>query len=470
MATKTVQDSSLTLVADAIRAKGGTSAQLEFPDEFVSAIQNIPTGGGSVVEPKDVNFYDYDGTLTNSYTASEFAALSAMPANPSHDGLTAQGWNWTLADAQAYVSTYHKLNVGQMYVTTSGDTEIDIRLGLGRNKPYLGICPNGTMDIDWGDGSAHSTLTGTSTTELKQVQHIYPDTGEMFTITLHMDSGEFGFGSFDVEGEEPTYYESVLISTGDKDNYNGKYAYQGSVKAIRLGNKVNSIRDEAFSSNRLEYITMPDSIASIGSSAFCYNNLQSIIIPSRVTRIEDSTFSGNHGTQMISFPRGVTYIGERAFGGNESGSSNNLQIVTLPDRLTVLGSDAFQGFEKVVVPSSLTTITSGLTPTSITDISLPNGVTAITDYAFSSCNFLTKVVIPSSVESIGEWTFVYLQSLAELKFESATPPTIGRGVLGSDDVNAVPPSDCIIYVPAESLSAYQAAIPHLASQMVEYSA
>lgn len=41
MATKTVQDSSLTAIANAIRTKGGTSASLEFPDEFVSAIGTI---------------------------------------------------------------------------------------------------------------------------------------------------------------------------------------------------------------------------------------------------------------------------------------------------------------------------------------------------------------------------------------------------------------------------------------------
>lgn len=37
----------LTSVANAIRTKGGTSAQLAFPAGFVSAIQAIPTGGGS---------------------------------------------------------------------------------------------------------------------------------------------------------------------------------------------------------------------------------------------------------------------------------------------------------------------------------------------------------------------------------------------------------------------------------------
>lgn len=41
-------DSDLTSVANAIRKKGGTSAQLAFPAEFVSAIDAIPTGGGNL--------------------------------------------------------------------------------------------------------------------------------------------------------------------------------------------------------------------------------------------------------------------------------------------------------------------------------------------------------------------------------------------------------------------------------------
>ena len=40
----TTQASSLTAVADAIRAKGGTSAALTYPDGFVSAIENIAGG------------------------------------------------------------------------------------------------------------------------------------------------------------------------------------------------------------------------------------------------------------------------------------------------------------------------------------------------------------------------------------------------------------------------------------------
>lgn len=39
-------DADLTSVANAIRTKGGTSADLAFPSGFVSAVEAIPTGGG----------------------------------------------------------------------------------------------------------------------------------------------------------------------------------------------------------------------------------------------------------------------------------------------------------------------------------------------------------------------------------------------------------------------------------------
>ncbi len=51
MATKTVQDSSLTAIADAIRAKTGKSASMEFPTEFVSEIGSI-SGGEDLIKKK----------------------------------------------------------------------------------------------------------------------------------------------------------------------------------------------------------------------------------------------------------------------------------------------------------------------------------------------------------------------------------------------------------------------------------
>jgi hypothetical protein len=46
MAERIVQEESLTMVADAIRAKGGTSEALSFPTGFADAIAAIQAGGG----------------------------------------------------------------------------------------------------------------------------------------------------------------------------------------------------------------------------------------------------------------------------------------------------------------------------------------------------------------------------------------------------------------------------------------
>ena len=56
-----VTDNELTSIADAIRTKGGTSDDLEFPSEFVSAIGDIPTGGSAVLETLNVSS---NGTYT----------------------------------------------------------------------------------------------------------------------------------------------------------------------------------------------------------------------------------------------------------------------------------------------------------------------------------------------------------------------------------------------------------------------
>lgn len=110
MSRYSIDGAILEDIADAINAKTGEAAAMT-PGEMADAISSI-SGGRSSVPSKDVNFIDYDGTVVYSYTAAEFAELTAMPDNPSHDGLTSQGWNWSLSDAQTYVAKYGKLNVG----------------------------------------------------------------------------------------------------------------------------------------------------------------------------------------------------------------------------------------------------------------------------------------------------------------------------------------------------------------------
>ena len=299
-------DTDLKKVADAIRAKGGTSAQLVYPSGFVSAIQAIPSGGSSApVSPSDITFYDYDGTIVTSWTLEELATKTALPDYPSHEGLTCQGWNWSLADLK---TTNRKMNVGAMYITDDGKTRIYIRLEEGRTSPMLGVCPNGTVTVDWDDGTIPDTLTGTSTTTVKWTpNHTYAAPGE-YVIKLIVD-GTMGF-----YGGSSSSGSSAILRYSSSDDKRNR-VYQNSVQKIEIGNGVTSIGGSAFSiCSSLASITIPDGVTSIGDSAFrsCYS-LASITIPDGVTSIGDSAFGSCFSLASITIPDGVTSIGDSAF-------------------------------------------------------------------------------------------------------------------------------------------------------------
>ena len=263
MAEYLTNTTDLTKVASAIREKGGTSDSLVYPDGFVTAIQAIQTGSSAPGAPGDITFYDYDGTIVTSWTLEELATKTALPDYPSHEGLTCQGWNWSLADLK---TTNRKMNVGAMYITDDGKTRIYIRLEEGRTSPMLGVCPNGTVTVDWGDGTTPDTLTGTSTTAVKWTpNHAYAAPGE-YVIKLTVD-GTMGF-----YGDLSSYVSSTILRYSSSDD-NRNRVYQNSVQKIEIGNGVTSIGDSAFGScYSLASITIPDGVTSIGYYAFdnCY--------------------------------------------------------------------------------------------------------------------------------------------------------------------------------------------------------
>lgn len=386
-----VSDSSLTSVADAIRAKGQTSAALEYPDGFVSAIDAIPTGGGTVSVPaKAVNFRDYDGTIVNAYTKADFLALSAMPANPSHDGLTSQGWNWSFADAQAYVAKYGRLEIGQMYITDDGKTRVYIHLEQGRTSPMLGVCPNGTVDVDWGDGTAHDTLTGTSVTSSQWTPtHHYAAPGD-YVVKLTV-TGEMGFYGVNSTNQ----YAALLRYSSGGDTRN--HVYRNAIQRVEIGSGVTNINDFAFfNCYNLASITIPKSVTSIGARAFyyCYS-LLSIVIPSDLSSINTNAFNNCYSLSSVVLHNGISYIGNNAFS-----SCYTLSSIALSERNTSIGQSQFSG-----------------------------------------CYSLANITIPDSVTSIEVSAFNNCYGVAEYHLAPTTPPTLGTSAFNNI------PADCVIYVP-----------------------
>ena len=189
-----------------------------------------------------------------------------------------------------------------------GDTHIWITLGEGRTSPMLACYPNGTVTVDWGDGTAPDTLTGTSTTTVKWTQkHNYASAGE-YIIRLSVD-GEVGFGGTS-SSNEGSY---ILRNSSSSSTTN--YFYRNAVKKIEIGNSVTSIGGYAFNyCYSLSSITIPNSVTSIGKSAFqnCFS-LSSITIPNSVTSIGGSTFNYCYSLSSSTIPNSVTSIGATEF-------------------------------------------------------------------------------------------------------------------------------------------------------------
>ena len=329
MAEYLTNTTDLTKVASAIRAKGGTSDPLIYPDGFVTAIQAIQTGGSASGAPGDITFYDYDGTIVTSWTLAELAGKTGLPELPSHEGLTCQGWNWSLADLK---TTNRKMNVGAMYITDDGKTRIYIRLEEGRTSPMLGVCPNGTVTVDWGDGTTPDTLTGTSTKTVKWTpNHAYAAPGE-YVIKLTVNGAVEFYGVY-----APNQSSAILRYSSNGDNRNN--AYRNSVQKIEIGNSVTNIRDYAFKScYSLASITIPNSVTSIRAYAFssCYS-LASITIPNSVTNIGDYAFSSCYSLASITIPNSVTDVKTNTFENCYS-----LASITIPNSVTNIQTYAFE--------------------------------------------------------------------------------------------------------------------------------
>jgi len=200
--------------------------------------------------PKDVNFFDYDGTLLYSYTLDEVQKLTALPKGPAHDGLIFQGWNWPLEKVKDLT---RPMNVGAMYITDDGRTRLKIRVWdkARSNVPlYISQTVANGVVIDWGDGSAVETLDGTGNVK---TSHQYTATGD-YTISLTVvDECMLGLGEGSSSG-------CVL---------GNPIVYRNLLRNVNIGNGVTNIGDYAFyNCYSLASITIPDSVTNIGSSAF----------------------------------------------------------------------------------------------------------------------------------------------------------------------------------------------------------
>ena len=305
-------------------------------DAYPALVDQIQTGGQTGGDWA-VRFVDYDGTIISEMTYTQAQALTSLPELPIHEGLSAIGWNFTLEEVKS-IAEPDQLYVGPMYQTTDGINYFYLKMPKTDTQVTLNwsqTVENGVV-VDWGDGSATETNSGTGYVTLTHTYTAYSEP----TLTMQSVEGNtltIGANNKPLFDTNQSYLIEAHLANGIEL---GSYAFQSctALQSITIPNSVTSIGDYAFCScYALQSITIPNFVTSIGSYAFysCYA-LQSITIPNFVTSIGSSAFQGCYALQSIIIPNSVTSIGYGAFQ-----NCTALQSITIPNFVTSIGSYAF---------------------------------------------------------------------------------------------------------------------------------
>lgn len=105
---------------------------------------------------------------------------------------------------------------------------------------------------------------------------------------------------------------------------------------------------------------------------------------------------------------------------NKGEVNKKMSSCHVPDSVRFLGSGAFSGclnLKNIDLPQALEEIgNSAFRETGISHLELPEGMVAIPDFAFCSCENLERIVIPESVKSIGKSAFKRCSKLTAIVF------------------------------------------------------
>ena len=257
------------------------------------------------------------------------------------------------------------------------------------------------------------------------------------SLAITEGSDENGYVGYYVKDIYTGPYESKLSFDENgfiiytDDDVVSLIGYTGNEAELVLPDYINEINQCAFYENdTLTSITIPDSIAAIGDDAFrgcriesatipafaCSsvknNDLKTVVITSGET-IKDSAFSYCTALTSVTIPASVTTIEDDAFyycTGLESAYYDGdiegwCNICFVKDDSTPL-KYATSLYFKIDGEYTL-----------VTEVVIPDGVTALRDYLFYKYDNLTKIRISANVTRIGNYAFYDCDNLAEITFD-----------------------------------------------------
>ena len=293
-------------IADAIREKEGSTDKIN-PQDFHDRILAIKGAEETpIVEEKDVNFYDYDGTLLFSYTLAEAQALTELPTPKGHDGLVFDGWNWDYEDV---IALDYPMDIGALYMTDDGKTRIyiDVATKAAMDVPlYFSQSVSRGVVIDWGDGSPSETIEGTG---FLNVAHHYNNIGK-YRISLDVaENCSLILGS----------NQGNMTLLGEVQNSN-PLTYATYLDKVELGYRT-ALNGNAFKSSLLRSITFNSLSGISGAPFYAVSNLSAIVVAK-------STLAGGvDGVNQATNAYSISHLMLPKITRNSGGIANNCRNI-----------------------------------------------------------------------------------------------------------------------------------------------
>ena len=235
-----------------------------------------------------------------------------------------------------------------------------------------------------------------------------------------------------IETEQDLEFYPLSDGTYGVKMGNALYKDEVTLPDTYRGAAVTQILPDGFAgASYLRYVNIPNSVTAIGERAFegC-SSLYSITIPEKVNRIGTDAFEDCHNLSDVYVRSVETWMNiwfedENSCPGKYAtihfvdSNGNELTDLTIPDGTSTISPYAFMGcrnLTSLTIPDSVGYISTGAFKgcSSLSIIDFPDKLTEIGEYAFADCPNLTSVTIPDTVEYLGRGVFSGCSNLSSL--------------------------------------------------------